>query len=73
MTLPGKSSRFLLMSPSTLKQLPLWATLFRILVVPFIVIFMLLQPAYWNWICAILFILASVSDWPMATGPAKQG
>lgn len=45
------------------KKLPLWATLFRIFVVPFIVVVMLLKPSYWNWISAILFVLASISDW----------
>jgi CDP-diacylglycerol--glycerol-3-phosphate 3-phosphatidyltransferase len=45
------------------KKLPLWATLFRMFVVPVIVIFMLWQPEGWNWWSAALFILASLSDW----------
>lgn len=45
------------------KQLPLWATLFRMIAVPAIMLLMLIQPNYWNWISAIIFILASISDW----------
>ena len=45
------------------KQLPIWATLGRIAVVPFIIVLMLAQPLYWNWITAILFTLASITDW----------
>ncbi|MCC6138568.1 MAG: CDP-diacylglycerol--glycerol-3-phosphate 3-phosphatidyltransferase [Bdellovibrionaceae bacterium] len=51
------------MTAGYLKKLPLWATLFRIAAVPFIVLIMLLQAPYWNWISAALFILASISDW----------
>lgn len=45
------------------KKLPLWFTLFRMVAVPFIAVFMLLQTPFWNWISALLFILASLSDW----------
>jgi CDP-diacylglycerol--glycerol-3-phosphate 3-phosphatidyltransferase len=51
------------MTTAQLKKLPLIATLFRILVVPFIVVAMMVQPPFWNWIAAGLFILASLSDW----------
>lgn len=51
------------MAKAYLKKLPLWATLFRIIAVPFIAAVMLLQPSYWNWISAILFTLASLTDW----------
>lgn len=39
------------------------ATLFRILIMPVVVVIMLWKPAYWNWISAILFVIASITDW----------
>lgn len=45
------------------RQLPLWLTFFRMLAVPFIVALVLLQPAFWNWLSAGLFVLAALSDW----------
>lgn len=45
------------------KKLPLWATLFRMYMVPVIVVLMLWKPSYWNWISAGLFIVASLTDW----------
>jgi len=45
------------------KNLPLWATLFRMAMVPVIVVLMMMEPPFWNWISAICFILASISDW----------
>lgn len=51
------------MAESYVKQLPLWATLLRIAAVPFIVVIMLYQTLYWNWIAAGLFIFASITDW----------
>lgn len=45
------------------KNLALWATLFRMFMVPVIVVLILWQPPAWNWISAGVFILASLSDW----------
>lgn len=42
---------------------PMIATLFRIVIVPLIIIIMLFKWPYWNWISAILFIIASITDW----------
>lgn len=39
------------------------ATLFRILIVPVIVVFMIYKPDHWPLICAFLFIVASITDW----------
>jgi CDP-diacylglycerol---glycerol-3-phosphate 3-phosphatidyltransferase len=45
------------------KKLPLWTTLFRMFMVPVIVVLMIWKPNGWNWWSAGLFILASLSDW----------
>lgn len=42
---------------------PLIATLFRIALVPVIVVLILTKPAYWSAICCALFIVASLTDW----------
>ncbi len=39
------------------------ATLFRIAIVPLIVLIMLLKITYWAEICCVLFIIASITDW----------
>ena len=39
------------------------ATLFRIFIVPVIILFMIYQWNYWNWITSVLFIVASMTDW----------
>ena len=44
-------------------NLPLMATLFRILIVPVIVLIMIYKPPYWATICSFLFIIASITDW----------
>ncbi|MCB0378405.1 MAG: CDP-diacylglycerol--glycerol-3-phosphate 3-phosphatidyltransferase [Bdellovibrionales bacterium] len=42
---------------------PMLATLFRIFLVPLIIVLMMAEVSYWNWLCAFLFILASITDW----------
>jgi len=42
---------------------PMIATLFRIFIVPVIVVLMLYKPNAWPLICGILFIIASLTDW----------
>lgn len=42
---------------------PMIATLFRIAIVPVIVILMIFKPASWAIICSFLFIIASITDW----------
>lgn len=42
---------------------PLIATLFRIAIVPFIVVLMIYKPNHWPIICFILFVVASLTDW----------
>lgn len=39
------------------------ATLFRIFIVPVIVVLMIYQPSYWAFWSSILFIVASITDW----------
>lgn len=51
------------MSSDWKKNLPFWATLFRMIAVPVIVVLMIWEPEYWNWITALIFIAASISDW----------
>ncbi len=51
------------MSESYTKQLPMWATFLRIAAVPIIVVVMLIEAPYWNWVSASLFIFASITDW----------
>lgn len=42
---------------------PMTATLARIFTVPLIILLMLLKPQGWPLWCALLFILASITDW----------
>lgn len=42
---------------------PMVATLFRIMIVPLIVVIMAYQWPSWNWICGWLFVVASITDW----------
>lgn len=42
---------------------PMVATLARIFIVPLIVVLMMWQPADWPLWCAVLFIVASITDW----------
>lgn len=42
---------------------PLIATLFRIAIVPVIVVLMILKPSDWALICCVFFIIASITDW----------
>lgn len=42
---------------------PLVATLFRIVIVPIIVVLMIYKPLYWGSISCVLFIIASITDW----------
>ena len=44
-------------------NLPMLATLFRILLAPVIIVIIMLECSYWNWITAILFVIASITDW----------
>lgn len=39
------------------------ATLFRILMMPVIIAIIAFECSYWNWITAILFVIASITDW----------
>jgi CDP-diacylglycerol--glycerol-3-phosphate 3-phosphatidyltransferase len=42
---------------------PLIATLFRIVIVPIILGFMIVKPPHWALICFVLFVGASITDW----------
>ena len=42
---------------------PMIATLFRIFIVPVVVVLMMLKPTFWAPICCVLFIIASITDW----------
>lgn len=39
------------------------ATLFRIAIVPVIIVLMMIKPSGWSLICCALFIIASITDW----------
>ncbi len=44
-------------------NIPTWLTLFRIILIPFFVLFFYL-PFYWGpFVCAFLFIIAALTDW----------
>ena len=42
---------------------PLVATLFRIAIVPVIVVLIMMKPNHWGLICWFLFVLAALTDW----------
>ena len=41
----------------------MWLTWSRILVCPFFVFFLSLKASVWGWLSALLFVLASITDW----------
>lgn len=41
----------------------MWLTWSRILVCPFFVVFLSLKASVWGWLSALLFVLASITDW----------
>src|SRR5687767_3595656 len=49
--------------PAWKRALPMWLTWSRILVCPFFVIFLSLKAPIGGWLSAILFIVASATDW----------
>ena len=51
------------MNPAWKKQLPMWITSFRMFIVPLIVWTLSPQTLAWNIVSAVLFIIASISDY----------
>lgn len=49
--------------PEWKKKLPMWLTWSRIYVCPLLVALMLMREPVYSWIAAIVFVLASMTDW----------